>query len=117
MIISRLSFLCNSSITDKIHSQLQTSHGNFSFFREYGIKVNKANLRDLIAATGLVILLKLDLNRRFFQPVWPWNLKDDPQNNKIIGHLFYVILSILHNFVAIGEFKLELTVRKRLIWV
>ena len=29
---------------------------------------NKANLRDLIAATGLVILLKLDSNRRFFSP-------------------------------------------------
>ena len=29
---------------------------------------NKANLRDLIAATGLVILLKLDLNRQFFSP-------------------------------------------------
>ena len=27
---------------------------------------NKANLRDLIAATGLEILLKLDLNHRFF---------------------------------------------------
>ena len=34
---------------------------NISYF-------NKANLRDLIAATGLVILLKLDLNRRFFSP-------------------------------------------------
>ena len=31
-------------------------------------KWNKANLRDLIAATGLVILLKLDSNRRFFSP-------------------------------------------------
>ena len=29
---------------------------------------NKANLTDLIAATGLVILLKLDSNRRFFSP-------------------------------------------------
>ena len=29
---------------------------------------NKANLRDLIAATGLVILLKLDSNHRFFSP-------------------------------------------------
>ena len=29
------------------------------------MRVNKANLRDLIAATGLVILLKLDSNRRF----------------------------------------------------
>ena len=30
--------------------------------------LNKANLWDLIAATGLVILLKLDSNRRFFSP-------------------------------------------------
>ena len=29
---------------------------------------NKANLRDLIAATSLIILLKLDPNRRFFSP-------------------------------------------------
>ena len=40
----------------------------------------KANLKDLIAATGQVILLKLDSNRRFFQPVWPWNFMDDPEN-------------------------------------
>ena len=31
-------------------------------------KPNKANLRDLIAATGLVILLKFDPNHRFFSP-------------------------------------------------
>ena len=30
--------------------------------------MNKANLRDLIAATGLVILLKLDSNHRFYSP-------------------------------------------------
>ena len=30
--------------------------------------INKANLRDFIAATGLVILLKSDSNRRFFSP-------------------------------------------------
>ena len=34
----------------------------------YFLCPNKANLRDLIAATGLVILLKLDSNRRFFSP-------------------------------------------------
>ena len=48
--------------------------------------INKANLRDLIAATGLVILLKLDSNRRFFSPcdleIW-W------MTQKAIGHLFY----------------------------
>ena len=51
---------------------------------------NKANLRDLIAATGLVILLKLDSNRRFVPRVtlkfdgWPW---------KIIRHVFYTTSS------------------------
>ena len=29
---------------------------------------HKANLRDLIAATGVVILVKLDSNRQFFSP-------------------------------------------------
>ena len=57
---------------------------------------NKANLRDLIAATGLVILLKLDLK---FDG-WP--------KKKPIGHLFYATLSFLHHFIAIGEYKLEL---------
>ena len=32
------------------------------------LTLNKANLRDLIAATGLVILLKFDPNHRFFSP-------------------------------------------------
>ena len=35
---------------------------------EIGCNSNKANLKDLIAATGLVILLKLASNRRFFSP-------------------------------------------------
>ena len=42
---------------------------------------NKANLRDLIAATSLVILLKLDSNRRFFSPcdleIWWMTLKNN----------------------------------------
>ena len=33
---------------------------------------NNANLRDLIAATGLVILLEYDSNRRFFSPWEIW---------------------------------------------
>ena len=41
---------------------------------------NKANLRDLIAATGLVILLKLDSNHRFFSlcdsEIWWMTLKN-----------------------------------------
>ena len=37
-------------------------------YRNTVLYYNKANLRDLLAATGLVILLKLDSNRRFFSP-------------------------------------------------
>ena len=80
---------------------------------------NKANLRDLIAATGLVILLKLDSNRRFFSretPNWGQNrcffsrvtLKFDGWPSKTIGHLFYATSSFVQHLVAIGEFKLEL---------
>ena len=120
---------------------------------------NKANLRDLIAATGLVILLKLDTNRRFFSPcgleIWwmtwknyrapllhyiklcassqtpriisNWSycpersirvkigdslscvtLKFDGWPWKTIGHLFYVASSLMHHFIIICEFKLEL---------
>ena len=64
---------------------------------------NKANLRDLIAATSLVILLKLDSNRQFFSlceiEIWP---------RKIIGHLFYITSSFVHHLKLLGEFKLEL---------
>ena len=59
---------------------------DFFFKVKAEIFFNKANLRDLIAATGLVILLKLDSNCRFFSREtpnlgknWPWNLTDDLQ--------------------------------------
>ena len=52
--------------------------------------LNKANLRDLIAATGLVILLKLDSNHQFLRPcdleIW-W------MTRKIIRHVFYTTSS------------------------
>ena len=38
--------------------------------------MNKSNLRDLIAATGLAILLKLDLNRRLFCPKFRNSMDD-----------------------------------------
>ena len=69
------------------------------------LKKNKANLRDLIAATGLVILLKFDPNHRFFSRVtlkfdgWPW---------KTIGHIIYTTSSFVHHFKSIGELKLKL---------
>ena len=69
------------------------------------LNVNKANLRDLIAATGLVILLKLDSNRQFFTRV---TLKFDGWPRKLIRHVFYKTSSFVYHFISISEFKLEL---------
>ena len=65
---------------------------------------NKANLRDLIAATGLVISNWIQIVN-FSARV---TVKFDGWPCKTIGHLFYATSSFVHHFVAIGEFKLEL---------
>ena len=66
--------------------------------------VNKANLRDLIAATGLVISNWIQIIN-FSACV---TMKFDGWPRKTIGHLFYATSSFVHHFVAIGEFQLEL---------
>ena len=75
---------------------------------------NKANLRDLIAATGLVILLKLDLNRRFFSPcdleIW-WMT---PKNNRAPLLCYFKLFA---SFRSHWWIQTGVTVRKRLIWV
>ena len=73
--------------------------------------LNKANLKDLIAATGLVILLKLDSNRRFFSPcdleIWWMN------NRAPLLRYFRLFASFRrHRWIQTG-----VTVRKRPIWV
>ena len=68
------------------------------------LKINKANLRDLIAATGLVIsnwIPFVNFSARL-------TVKFDGWPCKTIGHLFYATSSFVHHFVPIGEFKLEL---------
>ena len=85
-------------------------------YRKNILDYSKANLRDLIAATGLVILIKLDSNRRFETPNLGQNwqffshvtLKFDGRPWKTIGHLFSATSSFVQHFVAIGELKLEL---------
>ena len=62
-------------------------------------------MRDLIAATGLLILLKLASHLSIFRR---WNLPDDVKNN---GHLFYATSSFVHHSQTIGELKLELQSR------
>ena len=66
---------------------------------------NKANLRDLIAATGLVFLLIIGFKSLIFGPMWPGNLMEDLK--KTIAHLLYTMSSFVHHFKAIGEFKME----------
>ena len=75
---------------------------------------NKANLRDLIAATGLVILLKFDPNQWLFVlcdlEIWWMTL----ENNRA-PFLYYIKLCAsfqIHRWIQIG-----VTVRKRSIWV
>ena len=75
---------------------------------------NKANLRDLIAATGLVILLKFDPNHRFFSPcdleIWCMTSK----NNRA-PLLYYVKLCVsfqIHRWI-----QTVVTLRKRSIRV
>ena len=83
-----------------------------TFFNERG--TNKANLRDLIAATGLVILLKLDLNRPFFSPcdleIW-WMT---PKNNRAPLLCYFKLFASCrsHWWIQTG-----VTVRKPLICI
>ena len=76
--------------------------------------INKANLRDLIAATGQVILLKLDLNHRFFSPydleIW-WMT---PKNNRAPLLCYFKLFA---SFRSHWWIQTGVTVRKRLIWV
>ena len=75
---------------------------------------NKANLRDLIAVTGLVILLKFDPNHWFFSPcdldIWCMTSK----NNRA-PLLYYIKLCVsfqIHQWI-----QTEVTLRKRSIRV
>ena len=74
----------------------------------------KANLRDLIAATGLVILLKLDSNRRFFSPcdleIW-WMT---PKNNRAPLVCYFKLFA---SFRSHWWIQTGVTVWKQLIWV
>ena len=73
---------------------------------------NKANLRDLIAATGLVILFKLDSNRRFFSPcdleIW-WMT---PKNNRppLLYYIKFCASFQIHQWIQTGKCGSKLTI-------
>ena len=76
--------------------------------------LNKANLRDLMAATGLVILLKCDPNHRFFSPcdleIWCMTSKN---NRAPLLYYFKLCVSFqIHRWI-----QTEVTLRKRSIRV
>ena len=75
---------------------------------------NKANLTDFIAATGLVILLKLDWNHRFFSPcdleIWRMTFK----NNRAPLLCYFKLCA---SFQCYWLIQTGVTVRKRPIWV
>ena len=77
-------------------------------------KYNKANLRDLIAATDLVILLKLDLNRWFFSPcdleIW-WMTQ---KNNRAPPLCYFKLFA---SFRSHWWIQTGIRVRKGPIWV
>ena len=68
---------------------------------------NKANLRDLIAATGLVISNWIQIVN-FSACV---TVKFDGWPRKTLGHFFYTTSSFVHHFKSIDEFKLDLQSR------
>ena len=70
-------------------------------------ELNKANLRDLIAATSLVISNWIQIVN-FSARV---TVKFDGWPRKTIGHFFYTTSSFVHHFKSIGEFKLDLQSR------
>ena len=75
---------------------------------------NKANLRDLIAATGLVILLKLDSNHWFFVlcvlEIWQMTLKN--KRSPLLCCFKLCASFHSHQWIQTG-----VTVRKCPIWV
>ena len=85
------------------------SHINITLSKQ--VIVNKTNLRDLIVATGLVILPKFDPNHRFFSPcdleIWWMTL----ENNR--APLLYYI-KLCASFQIHRWIETEVTVRKHL---
>ena len=96
---------CTWNLKLKFQSKLELHGRNHVAYRVQ--KPNKANLKDLIAATGLVISNWIQIVN-FSARV---TVKFDGWPRKTIGHFFYTTSSFVHHFKSIGEFKLGLQSR------
>ena len=80
----------------------------------WNFKVTQANLRDLIATTGLVIFLKLDSNHQFFGlcdlEIWWMTLKNN-------GAPFLYHIKLCASFQSHRWIQTELQSRNTKIWV
>ena len=77
---------------------------------------NKANLRDLIAATSLMILLQIGLKSSIFPSMWPSNLMDDLEKNTNRAPLLYYI-KLSASFQTHWWIQTAVTVQTPSIWV
>ena len=87
-------------------------HGSKFTYNAFG-RTNKANLRDLIAATGLLILLKFDPNYRFFSlcdlEFW-WITYKNNNRATLLYHIKLCASFQIHRWI-----QTRVTVRKRSI--
>ena len=67
----------------------------FCFVKHFGTKINKANLRDLIAATGLVFLHKIGLKSLIFWPMWHGNFMEEVENQQGTSSILCQALCII----------------------
>ena len=65
---------------------------------------NKANLRDLIASTGLVILLKLESNRRVFRPndLEIWWITSKKDRAPLLCYIKFCASFQIHRWIQTG---------------
>ena len=98
-----------------IFAKSLSSSCSSDLFYAIGITMsNKANLRDLIAATSLVILLKFDPNHRFFSPcdLEIWWMASQHKRAPLLYHIKLRASFRIHRWI-----QTEVTVRQRSIQV
>ena len=74
-------------------------------------KPNKGNLRNLIAAASLVILLKTGFKSLISWPIWSWNLMDGFSNKANLRDLIAATGLVISNWIQIVNFSAPVTVK------
>ena len=103
-----------SNILLSLYQSLYNQVTQIDKYTQEKVTENKVNLRDLIAATGLVILLKLDTNRRFFSPCDPelWCMTSKNNRAPLLYYVKLCALLQIHRWFQTG-----VIVRKRAILI